>query len=1196
MKLTLKRNLLIGFSISLLILLLSSAASLRSISILLNSAEWVRHTNEVVRTLEKTQSAVRDAEDNQRGYLLTGNPLFLKEYKASVDTVTALTKDFEMLTGDNPEQQANIIVLSQVIDKRLSRLEEVLEMRKKQVAVDSADMEKGKIYMDSVQLIVKKMTAVENNLLKKRTAELSRFSNFTPIFIMVAALLAIIITIVFYVRMNKDISARASLQEELINKDNSIRERIRVIQSLSEKISSGDYSVRVTDTEMDELGNISVALNKMAASLEQSFNALSEKEWLQSGMAKLSETMMGENDVTALSGKILHFCAGYSDSKVGAFYIKHNQKLLLAEGYALENNMVKQTINAGEGIVGECARSKQMILTDDLSAQEFHINYTTGQVKPVSVVVLPVLFEGEVKAVIELGALHQYTALELDFFKRVSESTGIAVDMVQSRQRMQELLEETQSQAEELMTQQSELEQINLNLETKAQQLQSSEEELKVQSEELAQTNALLEERSAFLQERNQLILQKNEEIKKRSEELSLATRYKSEFLANMSHELRTPLNSILLLSRLLAENHDNNLNSEQVQSATVIQQSGNSLLQLIDEILDLSKIESGKMTIELLPVKVQDVTTGMQVLFDPVAVEKKLRWNILVQPEVPAVFETDRLRLEQILKNLLSNAFKFTTEGGVKLTVSCLPDKPGFIFFAVKDTGTGINPEKLELIFEAFRQEDGSTRRKFGGTGLGLSISRELARLLGGEITVISEPGKGSEFICSIPLSPENRISNANPLYASAGQSASKPHILQPSEEIYRSPVIPDDIDDDRNTIAESDKIILIIEDDITFARALLDYTRQKDYKAIVAVRGDAGIQLARQYLPAAILLDVQLPVKSGWEVMESLKADPLTMHIPVHVMSAHSVKKESLIKGAVHFINKPVAFEQLNNIFEKIDYVLEQKEKKVLILEENYKHAKALAYYLGTYNVQSEIFQSVEDCIQALGQSDTQCVIFDISAESKDADRLMEEIKERDEFKELPIILFTSAGLSQLTEFKMKQYADAIVMKTANSYKRILDEISLFLHLVQEKNNKNPNQFEQHIQQENKLKGKKVLLADDDVRNIFSMTKALEKYQMEVVPAMDGKEALKLIQDAPVDVVLMDMMMPEMDGYESIRAIRQNPRFKNIPILAITAKAMTGDREKCIEAGASDYISKPVDVDQLVSLLRVWLYEKRY
>jgi signal transduction histidine kinase/CheY-like chemotaxis protein len=759
---------------------------------------------------------------------------------------------------------------------------------------------------------------------------------------------------------------------------------------------------------------------------------------------------------------------------------------------------------------------------------------------------------------------------------------------------VQELLEETQAQAEELMSQQSELEQINSELEMQTQQLQTSEEELKVQSEELIETNSLLEERSAALEQRNQLILQKNGEIEKRAEELALSTKYKSEFLANMSHELRTPLNSILLLSRLMAENNEKNLSADQVQYAQVIQSSGNGLLQLIDEILDLSKIESGKMTIEYLPVKVSDITHVLNALFEPAAREQQLHWQVHNGAEVPATIETDRLRLEQILKNLLSNALKFTASGYIRLSVSCPLDRPGFICFIVKDSGIGISPDKQDIIFEAFQQEDGSTRRKFGGTGLGLSISRQLAKLLGGEITLSSTPGEGSEFVCCIPVKQGALLQQEIPA------AVIPPETDAGEEETaakFNTTVIPDEIADDRDTIQPGDRVILIIEDDTKFAAALLDYSRQKGYKGVVAVRGDRGIEMAAHYHPAGILLDIQLPVKNGWQVMEALKSNSHTRHIPVHIMSSYEVKRESILKGAVDFINKPVAFEQLNTVFEKLEFVLSRKEKKVLIIEENYKHAKALAYYLGSHEVHTEINQSVDDSIRSLYKKEVDCVILDISIADKNADQLLEKIRNNEGLEDLPVIVFTGRSLSQPEEFRIKKYADAIVLKTANSYRRILDEVSLFLHLVQEQQSKKTTpDFEKSVLQENVLKGRRVLLADDDVRNIFSMTRVLEKYQMTVIPAMDGKEALQLIKSNPVDIVLMDIMMPEMDGYDSIRGIRSMPQYKNIPIIAITAKAMSGDRDKCIAAGASDYISKPVDTDQLVSLLRIWLYEKGY
>ncbi len=1200
MRLTLKRNLLIGFGISLLILIISSVASYLSIVSLLNSARQVNHTNTIVQKLELTVSTMKDAETGQRGFLLTGKEEFLEPYNGAFEEITGVIKEIRTLTTDNASQQKNIELLDQIVKKRFSRLQALIEEKRINTPLNIADLQAGKQFMDSVRLMVKNMTIEENVLLKSRSEKFSSYASYTPLLIVTAALLAIIITILFYLKTNKDISIRTGLQDELIRKDAAIGHRINVIRTVAEKISGGDYSVRVNDLEDDELGNISDTLNKMALSLEKSFNELADNEWLQAGIARLNEAVIGDDNLPNVSQKILSFLADYCKSQVGAFYVQESENhLVLENSYALKAAEVRQKVTTGEGLVGQCSLLKKQLLITSITEEDFHVSFTAADLKPVNIIVFPALFENTVKAVIELGSLQPYTERELVFFKMIAENIGIVINTVQNRQRLQELLEETQSQSEELMTQQSELEQINAELELQAQQLQTSEEELKVQSEELIETNTLLEERSAALEQRNQLILQKNADIEKKAEALALSTKYKSEFLANMSHELRTPLNSILLLSRLMSENNEQNLTADQVQYANVIQSSGKGLLQLIDEILDLSKIESGKMTIEYLPVKVADITHDINQLFAPAAKQQQLEWTIEIGEEVPAIIETDKMRLDQVLKNLLSNAFKFTSKGFVHFSVRGDTQRPGFICFIVKDSGIGISAEKQELIFEAFQQEDGSTRRRYGGTGLGLSISRELAKLLGGEITLTSTPGKGSEFVCCLPLVHTDIIAtitgkNKETIPAFITEPANQQNIVI---DKFNTTVIPAEIPDDRNNIITEDKVILIIEDDITFAAALLDYARQKGYKGIVAVRGDTGIEMAAQYLPSGILLDIQLPVKNGWQVMEALKNNIYTRHIPVHTMSSYEVKKESLLKGAVNFINKPVAFEQLNTIFDKIELILSKKENKVLIIEENFKHAKALAYYLGAYNVHTEINQSVDESVRSLYKKEVDCVILDMSVTDKNADALLEKIRANEGLEELPIILFTGKSLSQPEEFKLKKYADAIVLKTANSYQRILDEVTLFLHLVQEQQNKNtaPN-FEKSVLKENVLKGKKVLLADDDVRNIYSMTKALEKFQMNVIPAMDGKEALQLAKNNELDLILMDMMMPEMDGYESIKAIRKIPFYKNTPIIAVTAKAMSGDREKCIAAGASDYISKPVDTDQLVSLLRIWLYEKGY
>lgn len=1192
MKSTMKRNLTVGFGASLLILIVSSIASYSSINNLLESSALVEHTEQVESKLEKLISTIKDAETGQRGYLLTGLDTFLEPYTGSYEKTLGIAGDIKTLTADNAIQQKNIIRLELLVKKRFSKLQAVIDKKIKDGTVDVNDLKSGKLFMDSVRMMVSEMQIDESALLKRRTDKLNRFASYTPVLVLASALIALIITGIYYVKMVSDLDIKTKLQEELLHKDAVISHRIKMIHNVSEKIAAGDYSTRAEDIEKDELGSISVSLNKMAASLETSFNTLSEKQWVQAGLAGLSEAIVGNEQLHQLGGHVLSYMAAYTKSQVGAFYMTDNQQHLKLENtFALSPDDIKQSVEFGDGAAGQAALSKKQFLLSNIKETDYNISFASAGLKPSCIIVIPVLFENNVNGVIELGALHQYTDAELAFLKASIEMTGIAVNNAQNRQRVQELLEQTQSQAEELMSQQAEMEQINTELEEQAQQLQSSEEELKVQTEELIETNTLLEERSSALEQRNQLIIQKNSEIEKKAEALALSTKYKSEFLANMSHELRTPLNSILLLSRLMSENNEHNLTDDQVQYANVIQSSGKGLLQLIDEILDLSKIESGKMVAEYQPVKMDEITSGLNALFEPLANEQQLQWKINTGAEVPAIIETDKLRLEQVLKNLLSNAFKFTSNGYVHMDIHSAADRPGFICFTVKDSGIGISPDKQELIFEAFQQEDGSTRRKYGGTGLGLSISRELAKLLGGEIRLASTPGQGSSFTICIPAKPGIVLPALERVPVTEDTTTTR------EEDKYVAEIIPAEIADDRNSILATDKVILIIEDDVHFAAALLDYARQKDYKGVVAVRGDKGIDMAKKYMPAGILLDLQLPVKSGWDVMAELKSNIHTRHIPVHMMSSFEVKKESLMKGAVNFINKPVAFEQLNTIFDKIEYILSKKEKKVLIVEENYKHAKALGYYLGTYNVNTEIYQTVDDSVASLYKKDVDCVILDMSSSEKNSDQLLETIRKNDGLQELPIIVFTGKSLSQLEEFKLKKYADAIVMKTANSYQRILDEVSLFLHLVHEQQaKKNTPGFERSVLQENVLKDKNVLLADDDVRNIYSMTKSLEKYQMNVLPAMDGKEALEMVQSAKVDVVLMDMMMPQMDGYESIRSIRKIPAFKSLPIIAVTAKTMSGDREKCIAAGASDYISKPVDIDQLISLLRIWLYEKGY
>ncbi|MGC4036631.1 MAG: response regulator [Chitinophagaceae bacterium] len=1198
MQSTFKRNLLIGFGVSLLLLIVTSVASYTSISNLVSSEKQVRHTNLVIANLEKIISVLKDAETGQRGFLLTGQERFLEPYIGAKDTAIRVLNEVRQLTTDNPDQQKAVVSLNDVIRNRLNLLEDLIVRKRTGQGIEMQELEKGKSNMDEARMIVRSMEEREQALLAQRAERLGTFTNSTPILIIAAAILSVVITIVFFLRVNRDFENRVKLQEELERKDKEITERIDIIQGIAGKISAGDYKIRVDHAGKDILGSLAGSLNKMAESLDTAFTTISEREALQSGIATLSEKLIGEQDVETITSSVIEYLATYTGSNAGAFYLFNGNKKTFQykSGYAFDVPADRLNIKAGEGIIGQVAMSGRRIIVEDISDENVTISFATGQIKPKTLLVMPVYFENRITGVIELASINEFTKSDLAFLDAAQQMTGVVINTAESRRRLQELLEETQSQSEELQSQHSELENLNAELEAQAEKLQTSEEELKVQQEELLQANKELEEKSNSLEEKNQLIIDRNLDIQKKAEQLELSNRYKSEFLANMSHELRTPLNSILLLSRLLGENNSKNLSNEEIEYANVIRNSGNSLLSLIDEILDLSRIESGKMQLEYSEVRPMRLVEEMRSLFQPLYTDKKLELKFVLHDDLPTTIETDKMRMEQILKNLLSNALKFTSQGYVQLDISAAPES--MIRFAVKDTGIGVAHDKQQLIFEAFQQADGSTRRKYGGTGLGLSITKELVKLLGGEIRLISEPGKGSEFIITIPSSLSIKQKRADELQASLQLSLTNGNAAEKkvSSQSYTSSVIPQNIPDDRETIGENDKTLLIIEDDIDFAKSLVDFTRQKGYKAIVAVRGDEGILLAKQYRPSGILLDIQLPVKSGWEVIEELKDDVITRAIPVHIMSMYEVKKESISKGAIDFINKPVSFEKMQDVFKHIELVVNRAPGKVLIVEDNAVHAKALAFFLQNFKVAVETRHSVQECVETINRPEINCVILDTGIPDNFNYNTLEQIKRHPDFGNIPIVVFTGKSLSQVEEMKLKQFADSIVVKTAHSYQRLLDEVSLFLHLVEnDKNRQLLNQYRKAAPLTEVLKDKTVLIADDDARNIFSLTGSLEQLGMNIITAIDGRDALKQLEEHPeTDIILMDMMMPEMDGYTTTATIRQNPKYKKLPILAVTAKAMKGDREKCIEAGASDYISKPVDVDQLLSLLRVWLYSK--
>lgn len=1188
---TMKRNLQRGFGLSLLVLIISSVASYISIRQLSDQAELVNHTNVVIQKAEKAFSLLKDAESGQRGYLLTGSNTFLAPFINAKNEVFGVIDTLTYLTRDNEVQQKNCKQLRLLFERRFNKLEQLIHQQEAGIMIQGAQLLEGQQIMDNTREMIATVEGEERTLLVTRTQSFTFLSWLTPSILLLTALSAFLITIFFYRKVLGDYEVRLALQQSLEKNERETAARIEMIENIASQVSAGDYKVRVSDAEKDNLGRLGASLNKMAAALEESFEDLKKREWLKNGLALASEQMLGEKEINALSKNVIHNLADYTSSIAAAMYVCENSMFQLTASLGLEDT-VKRSFNNSEGLIGKCADEKKLLHINNLPQNDVVVSHATGNIKPQHLVVFPAIWENDVKAVVELASVEPYSNAAIEFFETVASNIGLSIESAKQNARLQLLLSETQAQSEELQMQQHELEHLNADLEMQAQKLQVSEEELKVQQEELLQANQELEERSSMLEEKNQMIVERNLEIQKKAEELETTTKYKSEFLANMSHELRTPLNSILLLSRLLAENNEKNLTAEQEEFARVIQNSGNGLLTLIDEILDLSKIEAGKMKVEFRDVNVVEVSNNLTSLFAPLAKEKNLSFSVHIDENVPQSIVTDSLRLEQILKNLLSNAIKFTSRGSVTMQVK--KNGQNQIQFSVVDTGIGIAEDKQHLVFEAFQQADGSTRRKYGGTGLGLSISRELAKLLGGEIALQSEVKKGSTFTLTIPVTAKAQPTTEEETI-SPSLAGLKP--FQPAVKVQKIEASTDSqtVFDDRDNIQQGDKVILIVEDDTTFAQTLLSFAHQNNYKGLIATRGDVGVQLALQYLPTAILLDIKLPVKDGWQVMDELKNNAATRHIPVHMMSAMQAEEESLSRGAIDFIDKTLAFEKMPEVFNKIEQALQQGPNKILIIEENEKHAQALCYFLESYNINVKGTQEITEAATILKDGSADCVVLEMKVFSDNGYEALENIKNTDGLEQLPIIIFTGKSLSKGEEARIKQVADSIVVKTANSYKRILDEIDVFFQIVEENNPDKPKKATRRLSAlESVLQNKTVLIADDDVRNIYSLTKALEAHKMTVISATDGKDALEQLKQNPkVNLILMDMMMPEMDGYEATHAIRQMPQYRNLPILAVTAKAMYGDREKCIQAGASDYISKPIDVDQLISLLRVWLYQ---
>ncbi|MBP6732780.1 MAG: response regulator, partial [Chitinophagales bacterium] len=801
----------------------------------------------------------------------------------------------------------------------------------------------------------------------------------------------------------------------------------------------------------------------------------------------------------------------------------------------------------------------------------------------------------------------EFTDLEMQFLNTIGESLAIVIGAAISRARMKDLLEETQRQAEELESQQEELKQSNEELQEKTQLLERSEAELKAQQEELQQTNEELEEKANLLEEQKEKLENAKNETETKARELEVTSKYKSEFLANMSHELRTPLNSILILSQLLSENKNKTLTAKEIDFSKNIYNSGVDLLGLINEILDLSKIEAGKMELDIEPVEFEEIKVDLQSMFSEVARNKKIDFNIAFnEAETGQKIKTDKQRLEQILRNLLSNAFKFTgKDGSVKLTAGKAVGRAGFknkklnevkevIAFAVTDTGIGIAADKQAIVFEAFQQADGSTKRKYGGTGLGLSISRELANALGGEIHLSSVEGEGSTFTLYLPAVYDAGVMIEADKKVEVKLKTTEKTI--PVERLIEKFEMKEgEVKDDRNDIKENDKVILILEDDAEFAKYLLSFVKERGYKGIVALQGNTGLSYARHYKPDAILLDMKLPVMDGTQVLKHLKSDPELRHIPVQIISGTENRKEGLELGAFDFIRKPITRDDLQNAFARVEEFKNRKLKRLLIVEDDETQNQAIRELIGNGDVKCFSAYSGQQAYDMMLAEHYDCLIVDLGLPDMPGFDLMEKIKAEPKLNKIPVVVYTGRDLTKEENNRLNKLASAVVLKTVDSKERLLDETILFLHRIESKLPKEKQNIIRRLHKTDEvLRNKKVLVVDDDIRNIYSLTNALEEEGVNCLTAENGKLALDVLAANPdTDIILMDVMMPEMDGYEATREIRANTALDKIPIIALTAKAMKGDREKCLNAGMSDYVSKPVNIEQLLSLMRVWLYK---
>ncbi|MCU9947279.1 response regulator [Pseudomonas sp. PDM13] len=1119
------------------------------ISYLLYVLSWVEHTDIVISNANDGLRLSVDQESGLRGYLISGNATFLQPYEQARPRIKAAMSGLREMVKDNPPQVERVRTIEALQEEWDRFAREMIERKRDGLNVADAVSEgRGKQLVDAVREQYRIFINLERQLRHERNEKASDTA---------------ILTIGLYLAFSLSFSGLLAFfgRRELLSLSTTYSESLAQQQAHSEH--------------------------------------LQRQAWLRDGQALLSDRIIGQQTPPVLGRNMLEFLSGYLDMAVGALYGRDEHGSLqrvASYGFSRELESREQNFASAETLVGQVAMEKRIRALDALPAGYIKVSSGLGDVEPQAVLLVPTFSDGEVNGVIELGFLRRLEPRDSALLEMIAGNLGTALEAARYRQRLQVVLEETQQLNEELQVQQEELKTANEELEEQSRVLRESQAHLETQQAELEQTNERLGEQAQEmaaqrddLDDKNSALNKAQVELEARAEELQRASRYKSEFLANMSHELRTPLNSSLILAKLLADNQAGNLNDEQIKFAESIYSAGNDLLNLINDILDISKVEAGKLDVRAENTNVQRLVEGLRGVFQPLADEKRLAFHLDIDADAPEVLYTDRQRVEQILKNLLSNALKFTDKGEVGLRVS---RARGGIAFAVSDTGIGIRGDQLGPIFDAFHQADGTTNRRFGGTGLGLSISRDLAELLGGSILVSSDPGKGSLFTLLLPetYQPRGEV-EAAPLAVVESRPLQRV-APPPTPDAPRAEPIPS-FPDDRGQADLGGRCVLVIEDEPKFAQILYDLAHELGYRCLVAHGADEGYQLADGHSPDAILLDMRLPDESGLSVLQRLKGNPHTRHIPVHVISVEDLSEAAMHLGAIGYAVKPTTRDQLKDVFGKLEAKLTQKVKRVLLVEDDALQRDSIARLIGDDDIEITAVEFGEQALELLRSTLFDCMIIDLKLPDMQGNDLLKRMGSEDICSFPPVIVYTGRNLTRDEEAELMKYSRSIIIKGARSPERLLDEVTLFLHKVESELSSERQKMLKTARSRDKVfEERRILLVDDDVRNIFALTSALEQKGARVEIARNGREAIDKLNAVPeIDLVLMDVMMPEMDGYEATRLIRQEARWAKLPIIAVTAKAMKDDQDLCMRAGANDYLAKPIDLDRLFSLIRVWL-----